>query len=124
MPGIKLLTRMDPATCLKLAWRTAQDLGYSLTPTPLTECAKSFTAQKGTLFFSMLAGPFAPHCHFRIFVESYSDANELVLEANTPWLTTGAVGVSRVRQRADELMQAVGCAIEKDGGTVVARKEF
>src|SRR4051794_24241091 len=104
MPGIKLLTKLDPAICLKAAYRAAQDLGFSLTP--IDDAPKRFTATKGNVLVSMIAGPFAPHCHFEISAQTYADANEVVLEKNTPWLTTGSVGVSKVKKQAEELMQA------------------
>ena len=52
--GLKLLTNMDAQLCLKLAWRTAQDLGYSLTP--LGDCAKRFTASKGNIVLGRWPG--------------------------------------------------------------------
>jgi hypothetical protein len=122
MPGIKLLTKLDPPTCLKAAYRAAQDLGFSLTP--MGASCKHFTATKGSALMSMIAGPFAPHCHFEISAEAYADANEVVLEKNTPWLTTGSVGVSKVKKQADDLMAAIACAIEKEGGSVLERKEY
>jgi hypothetical protein len=122
MSGLKLLTKLDPQTCLKAAWRTAQDLGFSLPP--LEECAKRFTATKGNALMSVITGAFAPHCVFDISVAAYTDANEVVLEKNKPWLISGAVGVSKVNRQADELMRAIGCAIEKEGGTILERKEF
>ena len=122
MSGLKLLTKLDPQTCLKVAWRTAQDLGFSLPP--LEECSKRFTATKGNALMSVIAGAFAPHCVFDISVTAYTDANEVVLEKNKPWLLSGAVGVSKVNRQADELMRAIACAIEKEGGTILERKEF
>jgi hypothetical protein len=122
MPGIKLLTKLDPATCLKVAYRAAQDLGFSLSP--LETACKRFTATKGSALMSMIAGPFAPHCHFEISAESYADANEVVLEKNTPWLTTGSVGVSKVKKQADDLMAAIACGIENEGGKISERREF
>jgi hypothetical protein len=119
--GLKLLTSMDPQLCLKLAWRTAQDRGYALKP--LDACAKRFTASKGNKLLGMLAGALAPHCVFEIAVEAYPDANELVLEMNTPWVS-GAAGIRKVRRQADELLQAIACAIEKEGATILERKEF
>ena len=117
MAGIKLLTKLDPQTCLKIAWRMAQDLGFSLTP--LDESARRFSATKG----SILAGPFAPPCHFEISVASYSDANEIILEKNNPWLT-GAIGVGKVNRQAEDLISAIAAAIEKEGSTTLERKEF
>jgi hypothetical protein len=40
--GMKLLTNLDAQMCLKLAWRAAQDRGYTLTP--LHDGCKGFTA--------------------------------------------------------------------------------
>src|SRR5260370_40940902 len=113
---------MDPQLCLKLAWRAAQDRGYALTP--LGECAKRFTATKGNILIGVLAGALAPRCVFEIAAEAYPDANELVLEMNSPWLSGGIGGGRKVRRQADELMQAIACAIEKEGGIVLDRKEF
>ena len=122
MPGLKLLTKLEPQTCLKLAWRAAQDLGYSVPA--FDECANRFTATKGNLLLSALTGPLSPHCQFKIAAAGYPDANEVTLERNNPWLISGVAGVSKVKQQAEELMQAIGCAIEKAGGTVLDRKEY
>ena len=122
MPGIKLLTKLDPPTCLKAAHRAAQDLGFSLTA--IDGSSKRFTATKGNVLVSMIAGPFAPHCHFEVSAECYADANEVVLEMNPPRLMTGSVGVSKVKKQAEDLMAAIATAIEKEGGAIVERKEF
>jgi hypothetical protein len=119
--GLKLLTNMDPQLCLKLAWRTAQDRGYSLTP--LGDGARSFTASKGNKLLGVLAGALAPHCVFEIAAEAYPDANELVLQMSTPWVS-GTAGIRKVRRQADELLQAIANAVEKEGATVLERKEF
>jgi hypothetical protein len=120
--GLKLLTNMDPQLCIKLAWRTAQDRGYALPP--LDDCARRFTASKGNgLLGMLLAGALAPHCVFEIAVEAYPDANELVLQMNSPWVS-GAAGIRKVKRQADELLQAIACAIEKEGAKVLERKEF
>jgi hypothetical protein len=122
MAGMKLLTKLDPLTCLKLAWRTAQDQGYTITP--IDDNSKHFTAKRGNVVVGLIAGPVSPYCCFEISVESYPSANELVLEKNNPWFTSGAIGVSRVNARATELFDGIAAAIEKEGGTIVERKEF
>jgi hypothetical protein len=122
MAGVKLLTKLEPQTCLKLAWRTAQDAGFSVSP--IEDGSKRFTATKGSMLFAALAGGFAPHCNFEIVVEGYPDATEVMLFKNKPWLTTGISGVAKVASQADELLQGIGRAIEKAGGTVLERKEF
>lgn len=123
MAGLKLLTTLDAPMCLKLAWRAAQDHGFSLPP--LEECAKRFSATKGNSLISMIAGPFATTpCNFQISIEQYGSTNEVVLEKNSPWLTSGAAGVAKVNRQAEDLMNAIACAIEKAGGAIQERKEF
>ena len=119
--GVKLLTNLDPQLCLKLAWRAAQDRGYSLTS--IGETTKRFTASKGNAILGVIAGALAPHCVFQIGVESYPDANELMLDMNSPWLS-GASGVRYVREQATELLDAIVAAIEKEGGKIIERKEY
>ena len=122
MPGFKLLTNLDAATCLKTAWRIAQDLGYALTP--IDEGSKRFKATKGNALLGVLAGPFKPQCAFQIAVETYPDGVELILERNQPWLSGGAIAVNKVARQAEELLNAIAAAVEKAGGAVVERKEF
>jgi hypothetical protein len=122
MAGLKLLTKFDAQTCLKIAWRTAQEMGFSLTP--LDESSRRFTASKGNIFTSILGGPFAPNCNFKISVEDYPSANEVVLEKQTAWLFSGAIGVGKVNRQAEELLSAIASAIEKEGGNILERKEF
>jgi hypothetical protein len=121
MPGFKLLTTFDPQTCLKVAWRTAQDHGFSLTP--IEGCSTRFTATKGNGLLSVV--PFMPpRCVLDVYVASYPDANELVVERNEPWLTSGKIGVSKVKRQAEELFNQIACAVEKAGGSIAERKEF
>lgn len=122
MAGLKLLTKLEPHMCLKLAWRTAQDAGYAVTP--IEDSSKRFTATKGNVLFAALAGALAPRCNFEITVEGYPDATEVMLVKNKPWLTTGASGVAKVACQAEDLLQGIARAIEQAGGTVLERKEF
>lgn len=122
MPGMKLLTTFDAQTCLKVAWRAAQDLGYSLTP--IEDSSKRFTATKGSALANLLGGFLAPQCVFQVTIEQYPDSNELSLERNEPWLSSGKIGVSKVKKQADELFAAMVSAIEKAGGTIADRKEY
>jgi hypothetical protein len=122
MAGMKLLTKYDARLCLKAAYRAAQDLGF-IVPA-IDDASKRFGATKGNVFISALAGPFAPHCDFQITTEVYPDVNEIVLEINKPWLTTGAIGVRKVNEQAEELLRTIVRLIEKDGGTIIERKAF
>jgi len=122
MPGVKLLTQLDPQTCLKVAWRVAQDQGFSLTP--IEECSKRFTATKGSVLGNMLGGFLTPQCVIQVTVEKYPDTNEVSVERNEPWLSAGKIGVGKVKRQADELANAIACAIENAGGTITERKEY
>lgn len=122
MPGMKLITALDPQTCLKIAWRTAQDLGYSLTP--IEDTSKRFTATKGSAIANLLGGFLAPQCVFQVTVENYPDANEVSLERNEPWLSSGKIGVGKVKKQADELFNSIANAIEKAGGKIAERREY
>lgn len=122
MPGFKLLTALDPPTCLKIAWRTAQNLGYELTP--IDDHSRRFTATRGSLVGALFGGLFAPRHILQISVASYPDANEIVVERNEPWLSSGAIGVSKVKRAAEELVNAIARAVEAAGSTIVERREF
>jgi hypothetical protein len=122
MAGVKVLTDLDAHKALRSAWRAAQNQGYNLTSAGLD--IPRFEAKKGHALFRILAGPLAPYCQFRVSVETYASGTEIVLEKNMPWLTTGALGVRRVNRQADELADAIGTALQEDGGKVLEKKEF
>jgi hypothetical protein len=119
MAGIKLVTDADPETALQIAWRTAQDLGFKLTPV----LEGAFCASKGHMIWSMLVGPAAPHCSFRIAAFKYPDGTDLVLERNSPW-TSGLLGLRRIQGEADTLMERVADAVARAGCKVIDRKEI
>jgi hypothetical protein len=122
MSGVKLLTKHDPKLCLKAAFRAAQNLGFNVTP--IDDNSKRFSATKGNFLLSALAGPFAPRCDFQVSVETYLDTTEVVLDINKPWLSSGSVGVRKVKEQADALLRDIISAIEKDGGKIAERREF
>ena len=115
MAGIKLVVDLEPETALQLAWRAAQDLSFTLTPVQ----DGAFEAKKGHLVWSMLAGPAATHCHFKIAAHRYVDrTTDLVLERNSAW-TSGLLGRRHINAEADALMQRVAEAIGQNGGKVI-----
>jgi hypothetical protein len=122
MAGIKIVTKTNAHLCLRLAWRAAQDLGFSITP--IDDTSKRFTATKGNAVLGVLAGPIAPHCHFEIAAESYPAGNELSIDINKPWLTSGSIGVRKVREQADALINAIVGAIAREGEPILQRKEY
>lgn len=122
MAGVKLVTKYDARLCLKAAYRAAQDLGFNVTP--IEDTSKRFSATKGNAFLSALAGPLAPHCDFQVTTETYPDTNEVVIDINKPWLSSGAIGVRKVNEQAEELVRAIIQGIEKGGGAIIERKAF
>jgi len=121
MAGIKLVTDMAPDRLVQLAWRTAQDLAFKLTP--IKDAA--FEATKGHALWSLVAGAAALRCDFRLSAHQYPDGTtDLMLERNGSWLTGGMVNQRRARAEADALMQKIGEAIAQAGGNVIERKEI
>jgi hypothetical protein len=120
MAGIKLVIDMEPEKSLKLAWRAAQDMTFALTPVK----DLAFQASKGHFLWSMLAGAAAPHCNFSFTAHRYEDGTtDIVLERNGA-LTSGLLGLRRIKAEADALMQKVSEAIQQNGGKVIERKEI
>ena len=120
MAGIKLVIDMEPDKGLQLAWRVAQDLGFALTPVK----DGAFQAGKGHFLLGMLVGAAAPNCKFKLSAHCYADGTtDLVLERNGA-LTSGLLGLRRIKAEADALMQKVAEAIRQNGGKVVERKEI
>jgi hypothetical protein len=121
MAGFKLVTDLEPDACLQIAWRTAQDAGFRLTAIENW----SFHAKRGNVVLSAIAGPIAPHCNFKISAHRYEDGTtDVVLEKNSPWLTSGRIGVNRVQAQAEELADKIETALREQGGKIVSRKEI
>jgi hypothetical protein len=120
MAGIKLVTDAKPDTVLQLAWRAAQDLGFKLTPIE----NGAFTASKGHFVLSMLVGPAAPHCSFKISANAYPDGTtDVVLERNYAG-ASGLIGRRHINREAATVMDNAAEAIQKNGGKVIERKEI
>jgi hypothetical protein len=120
MAGIKLVIDMEPEKSLKLAWRVAQDMAFELTP--IKDLA--FQASKGHFLWSMLAGAAAPHCKFNFSAHRYDDGTTDVMLERNGALTSGLLGLRRIKTEADALMQKLAEAIQQNGGKVIERKEI
>jgi hypothetical protein len=119
MAGLKFTTDLDAESLYKIAYRRAQDMGFTV-----REAGESaFTAKSGNMALSIAVGALSVYCDFRLSIEEYDDGNELVLERNTPWWT-GMIGVSRVKNRANELMKNIKDEVELRGGRILREKEF
>ena len=111
---------MKPLSRRQMAWRAAQDMAFTLTPVK----DLAFQASKGHFLWSMLAGAAAPHCNFSFTAHRYEDGTtDIVLERNGA-LTSGLLGLRRIKAEADALMQKVSEAIQQNGGKVIERKEI
>ena len=121
MAGIKLVTDLEPDKALQIAWRAAQDQGFRLT----TIENYAFTARKGQMLLNMIAGALAPYSLFQVSAKKYEDGTtDVVLENNSPRVTSGRIGAGRVQRQMDELVDKVAAALQQGGGKVVSRKEI
>jgi hypothetical protein len=119
MPGLKFTCDLDAEALYKIAFRRAQDLGFTVRAAD----DRAFVATSGSLPLSFVVGAFVAYCDFRVDVEEYEDGNELVLERNTPWWA-GMIGVSRVKAKANQLVQNIKDEVELRGGKVTREKTF
>ena len=117
MAGLKFTTNLDADALYKLAFRRAQNLGYTVRAAG----DQAFTAASGSVALSVLA--VSSYCDFRVSVEKYADGNELILERNTPWLL-GVIGVARVKNKANDLMKNIKADVVQQGGRVLQEKEL
>ena len=117
MPGLKFSTNLDADSLYKLAFRRAQDAGYTVRDLG----NNAFSATMGSMALSVLA--VSSYCDFRLSVEKYGDGNELVLERNSPWML-GKIGVARVKAKADALFRNIKEETVVRGGKVISEKEF
>ena len=117
MPGLKFTTNLDGEALYKIAFRRAQDSGYTVRTTG----DRAFAATMGNMALSILA--VSSYCDFRIGVEKYDDGNELVLERNSPWLL-GTIGVARVKSNLQDLCKSIKEEVVQRGGKVTNEKDF
>jgi hypothetical protein len=119
MPGLKFTTNLDPDSLYKIAFRHAQDLGYTVRDLG----GRAFSATAGNAALNVLSGALHVHCDFRVAIHQYDDGNELVLERNAPWWT-GMIGVSRVKSKAAELIGKIKEEVHLRGCSLMREKEF
>lgn len=120
MPGFDVVTNAPPQHLHATALATAQGLGFQAIP----ESDWSFRAAKGNTAVSMLVGAFVPYCRFRLSVTAEPNGvSHLMLERNSP-VWTGAIGVSRVKNRAKALAEAVAAALASQGAAVYEVRSY
>jgi hypothetical protein len=118
-PGNHLVTNAPAQHVLGLTQHMAQQLGFKLRPTS----PWSYGAQKGSLAVSILFGAFIAYCNFNVYVNQMPDGNTGVsIIRNKPWWT-GVIGVKRVKNRADELGNAIGGALTQQSFAILAHQQ-
>jgi hypothetical protein len=120
MPGIRMLTDLNPEAAVKTVSRVARRLSFSVYHTGDWE----LVAQKGNMLLSVFVGAFVAYCYFRISV--YAERGERIeieIQRNTPWWT-GVIGVNRVKNWAKSLADEIEDEIEHQGGRIYGREEF
>jgi hypothetical protein len=124
MAGYKVLTDLAADKCLKTAWRTAQDQGFSLSG--LEPDGQHFIARKGNWLLNLLGGNlFTPFCQFKISAVPYDNGTEVVVEREQRALvSTGAIGAMRIQRQGSDLIDAIAAALQQEGGKVLDKKEF
>jgi hypothetical protein len=119
MAGLKFTTDADTATLLKLAYRRAQEMGFAVSETG----NMSLRIRRGNLLLGIIMNPVVAYCDFKLSVEEYDDANEVVLEWESPWWI-GVVGVARTKNQAKELMKNLRDEVSLRGSRIFDEKEF
>jgi hypothetical protein len=117
MAGLKFTTNLDADALYKLAFRRAQNQGYTVRAID----DRAFSAVSGNTALSVLA--ISTRCDFRVSVEPYDDGNELVLERNHPSLL-GVIGVARVKGKAQGLFRSIADDVVQQGAQVMNEREF
>lgn len=114
-PGNVLVTNAHAAQALATVQGAAHSLGYRMTQTsPWT-----FQAQKGNLALGIVLGALIAYCNFSVTIAQMPDGMTAIsIVRNRPWWT-GAIGVIRVKKRADELGNAVGQGLVSQGLAVL-----
>lgn len=103
-PGNVLITNAPAHAALATVQGASQALGFRLSQTSQW----SFQAQKGSFVGGLLLGAFFAYCNFAVTVAQVPDGTTAVsIVRNRPWWT-GAIGIMRVKKRADLLGNAVG----------------
>ena len=119
MPGYRIRTDCDADKAMKLARRAALDLGFTLSD----EQDSRFSAKRGSLALTILAGGMVSYSNFKVKVEKGHNGSEIIIEAHS-WLFTGLIGQAKEVKAARAFGDAIGACIEKEGGKVLASNEF
>lgn len=120
MPGARISVLGDPRAIWPVLERTAQTMGFSA-----RTVGNLMKIQKGNLVASIFLGAFIAYCEFSATMQPNPSPGwtDLVLTRNTPWWT-GAIGVSRVKNRLRELMNSFQATAAASGFQVSGLVEY
>jgi hypothetical protein len=119
MAAILIVTNAQPELARDMSVQIAQSMGYST-----QQIADwSFAVQQGNLVASIFLGAFIAYCDFKLHVSGPGDGTvHIVLERNNPWWT-GYIGCSRVKGRANDLMNAIHNTLGQQGYAILDRRD-
>lgn len=121
MPGYKIRTDLPAKRTYVLARKVAHTRDF------LVEDAgeRAFVATKGNFLLTLFFGAyFGVYCKFQVSVEDYGKVAEVIINRNSPALTSGAIGVARVKNRSREYANSIITEILAAGGKVLDEAEF
>jgi hypothetical protein len=104
---------------MKLARRAARDQGFTVSD----EQNASFSASRGSMALSFLAGGLISHNNFTVKVEQGHGDSEIIIDGKS-WMSTGLVGQGRESKAIKAFGDAVMAVIQEEGGKVLASNEF
>jgi hypothetical protein len=121
MPGIILVTDHDAAAVKQSVQKVARRLAYTVAEVGEWE----FSLQKGNVIVGVFLGAFFPYCNFSVVIRKNPDATvEIDIERNSPGLTAGRMGLSRVKSNAQELADKIAEDIVSQRGRILRRDTF
>lgn len=120
MPGFVIETDLSAEAALALAADAARPMGFAITRLD----ARSLRLQRGSLWWSLVAGPFTRYYRFRVTVlQEQEDCRRLVLERNRPWWS-GYTGLEASRRVAVELANRIDAALREAGSRQLRAWQF
>jgi hypothetical protein len=121
MAGIILVTNLDAAAVMQAVKKVARRHDFTVADVNESEVS----LQKGSRIAGVLLGAFFPFCDFRAVARTNADKTvELDIEHNSPRVTSGSMGVKRVKAQAQELADKVAEEIVAQRGEVLRRDVF
>jgi hypothetical protein len=121
MAGIILVTNQDAAAVKEAVKKVARRLDFTIADVGDGE----ISLRKGSRIAGALLGAFFPFCDLRAIVRTNPDKTvEIDIQHNSPRVTGGSMGVSRVKAQAQELADKLAEDIIAQRGEILRRDTF